>query len=488
MKIETQIALTYDDVLLRPGYSEILPHETDLHSQFSRHIFLNIPLVSAAMDTVTESSTAIVMAQNGGIGVIHKNMSLTEQAMEVEKVKRYEVGMIVDPVTIHPEATLQAVLELTANHKITGVPVVDSAQNLVGIITSRDMRSRKNLQQKVKEVMTPKEKLITAVFSVSSENAKELLHQHRIEKLPVVDDQGKLRGLVTLKDLGKSSTFPFSNKDELGRLRVAAAVGVGDKEFQRAEALVRAQVDAVVIDTAHGHSRGVLEMVKRLKSAFPNLDLVAGNIATASACEALIHAGVDGIKVGIGPGSICTTRVIAGIGVPQLTAVMECAPICQKAHVPFIADGGIKYSGDIVKALAGGANSIMIGSLFAGTDESPGEVILYQGRAYKVYRGMGSIGAMKMGSKDRYSQSSVEEKEKLVPEGIEGRVPYRGSLSQNIHQLMGGLRAGMGYVGAKNLTELYQKAHFITISSASLKENHPHSVIITEEAPNYHSP
>ncbi|MEK7484825.1 MAG: IMP dehydrogenase [Planctomycetota bacterium] len=488
MKLDTQIALTYDDVLLRPGYSEVLPHETELHSQFSRHISLNIPIVSAAMDTVTEALTAIVMAQNGGIGVIHKNMSPLEQAMEIEKVKRYEIGVISDPITIHPDATLQAVLELTSTHNITGVPVVDSEHTLVGIVTSRDMRSRHNLQQKVKDVMTPKEKLITAVGSVSSEIAKNLLHQHRIEKLPVVDETGKLWGLITLKDLGKSSTFPLSNKDGFGRLRVAAALGVGEKEFQRAESLVRAKVDALVIDTAHGHSRGVIEMIKTLKSAFPTLDIVAGNVATADACTALIQAGVDGIKVGIGPGSICTTRVIAGIGVPQLSAVMECAIVCHRAGIPFIADGGIKYSGDIVKALAAGANSIMVGSLFAGTDESPGEIILYQGRTFKVYRGMGSIGAMKMGSKDRYGQSHVEEKTKLVPEGIEGRVPYRGSLSQNIHQLMGGLRSGMGYVGAKNLSELYTKAHFITISAASLKENHPHSVIITEEAPNYHSP
>jgi IMP dehydrogenase len=484
-KLNPTMFLTYDDVLLKPGYSALLPAETQLQSRFSRNIALNIPIVSAAMDTVTEAATAIVMAQEGGIGVIHKNLPAMLQALEVQKVKKYESGMILDPVTVDPELSLQAFLELRERYKITGVPVVDKAGVLVGILTNRDLQFESNLNQKVQDIMTPKERLITAPLGVSLEEAKKLLHKHRIEKLPIIGSRGELKGLVTIRDILKTIDYPSSNKDDLGRLRVAAAMGVGPKERERAQLLVEANVDALVVDTAHGHSLGVIEMVKELKSAFHNVDIIAGNVATAQACEDLIKAGVDGIKVGIGPGSICTTRVVAGIGVPQLSAVMDAASVCVKAGVPFIADGGIKYSGDVVKALAAGASSVMIGSLFAGTEESPGETVLYQGRTYKVYRGMGSLGAMKLGSKDRYGQGEIDEIQKLVPEGIEGQVPYRGSLSSNIYQLMGGLRAGMGYVGAKDLIALQEKAQFVQISQASLRESHPHDVVVTKEAPNY---
>jgi IMP dehydrogenase len=477
--------LTYDDVLLKPGYSQNLPSETELETKFTKNISLKMPIVSAAMDTVTEADTAIVMAQNGGIGVIHKNLSGEDQAKEVKKVKKYESGMIIDPVTIGPEESLEAVMSITSRHKITGVPVVDSSNKLLGILTSRDMRFETNFRQKVKDVMTPLERLVTAEEGVSLEDAKNLLHKHRIEKLPVISGKGVLIGLITIKDILKGIDFPDSNKDDFGRLRAAAAIGVGGKEETRASLLVEAGVDAIIVDTAHGHSLGVINMVKTLRSRYSNVDIVAGNVATSEACRDLIKAGVDGIKVGIGPGSICTTRVVAGIGVPQLSAILDCAPICKEAGIPFIADGGIKYSGDMVKALAAGADTVMIGSLFAGTDETPGERILYQGRTYKVYRGMGSLGAMVMGSKDRYGQGAVDDLGKLVPEGIEGQVPYRGSLSSNIYQLIGGLRAGMGYVGAKNLVELKEKAQFIQITSASLKESHPHDVIITKEAPNY---
>lgn len=477
--------LTYDDVLLKPGYSETLPSETILESYFSKNISLKIPIVSAAMDTVTESQSAICMAQNGGIGVIHKNMTPERQAKEVVKVKKYESGMILDPITAKPDMSLNELLAITQKYKITGLPVVGEDNLLVGILTSRDMQFETNLNQKVSDVMTSKERLITGQEGISIEQARDLLHKHRIEKLPVVCKNGKLKGLITIKDIMKGIDFPNSNKDSLGRLRVAAAIGVGEKEWFRAEALVKAGVDAIVVDTAHGHSKGVIEMVKALKKEHKEVDIVAGNVATAEACEDLIKAGVDAIKVGIGPGSICTTRVVAGIGVPQLSAVVDCASVCRKHKVPFIADGGIKYSGDIVKALAAGATSVMVGSLFAGTDEAPGEMILYQGRTYKVYRGMGSLGAMALGSKDRYGQGAVDEIGKLVPEGIEGQVPYRGSLSSNVYQLVGGIRAGMGYVGAKNLNELVEKAQFVQISAASLKESHPHDVVITKEAPNY---
>ncbi len=483
-KISDQPALTYDDVLLKPGYSEILPSEAILETQFTRNIKIKIPIASSAMDTVTESKTAITMAKEGGIGVIHKNLSIEAQAAEVKKVKKFEAGMITDPITIHPDETLFKLVDLISTHKITGVPVVDENGVAVGILTSRDMQFENNLSQKVKEVMTPKEQLVTAPENIPLEEAKALLHKHRIEKLPVVDKAGKLKGLITIKDILKDIDYPNSSKDEQGRLRCAAAIGVGEKEFQRALALCEAGVDAIVVDTAHGHSKGVIEMVKKLKKEV-SCDIVAGNVGTAEGCQALIDAGADAIKVGIGPGSICTTRVISGIGVPQLSALLDARDVCEKAGVPYIADGGIKYSGDIVKALAAGAKCIMIGSLFAGTDETPGEMILYQGRSYKVYRGMGSIGAMALGSKDRYGQGSVDEVGKLVPEGIEGQVPYRGSLHSNIYQLLGGLRSGMGYVGSKNLGELREKAQFQIITAASLKESHPHDVMITKEAPNY---
>jgi len=476
--------LTYDDVLLRPGYSDVFPSEVNVQSRFSENISLNVPIVSSAMDTVTESQTAIGMAREGGIGVIHKNLPPELQAREVEKVKKYESGMILEPFTIHPEATLSEVKALTEKYKVTGMPVVDKNGVVVGILTNRDMSFEENPRLKVKDMMTSRENLITAMEGVSMNEAKKLLHKHRIEKLPVIDKKGKLKGLITIRDIKKSITYPHSNKDKFGRLRVAAAIGVGEKEIDRAALLVAAGIDALVVDTAHGHSRGVIEMVKKLKKLFP-CDVIAGNVATAKACQDLIRAGANGIKVGIGPGSICTTRVVAGIGVPQFSAIVECSEECHKAGIPVIADGGVKYSGDVVKALAGGASSVMIGSLFAGTDESPGEMILYQGRAYKIYRGMGSLGAMGLGSKDRYAQGHVEELNKLVPEGIEGQVPYRGALANSLYQLVGGLRSGMGYVGAKNLHELRLNAEFIKISAAALKESHPHDIIITKEAPNY---
>ncbi len=484
-KVNQVMALTYDDVLIKPSYSEVLPNETKTTTFFSKNIPLNIPIVSAAMDTVTEAPSAIVLAEEGGIGVIHKNLNPYRQAEEVEKVKKFEAGMILNPVSVDEETTLAYVMDLKNQKKITGVLVVDKNKKLVGILTNRDLQLESNFDQRVKDVMTKKEKLVTAHPSISIDEAKKLLHKHRIEKLPLITNDGVIKGLITVKDILKTITFPNANKDSLGRLRVAAAIGVSEKEFERAKILVEAQVDALVVDTAHGHSKGVIEMVKLLKKTFPHVDLVAGNVATAIACKDLIAAGVDGIKVGIGPGSICTTRVVAGIGVPQFSAVLECAEFCRKMHIPIIADGGIKLSGDVVKALAAGASSVMIGSLFAGTDEAPGEMVLYQGRAYKVYRGMGSLGAMALGSKDRYGQGAVEDLGKLVPEGIEGQVPYRGSLSSNIFQLVGGLKSGMGYVGANDLVELYQKAEFITISNAALKESHPHDVFVTKEAPNY---
>jgi IMP dehydrogenase len=477
-------ALTYDDVLIVPNYSEVLPTEVELKTKFSRNISMNIPIVSSAMDTVTESRTAIVMAQEGGIGVIHKNLTPEEQAFEVEKVKKYESGMIIDPFTVTPNQKISDLFDLMKKYKISGFPVVDENKKLVGMITNRDLRFISDHTKKVSEVMTSKN-IVTAPEGTSFSKAKEILQNHRVEKLPVVNQDGKLCGLITIKDIEKTIAYPLSNKDQFGRLRVAAACGVGDKEMKRVEALIRAQVDAIVIDTAHGHSKGVIDMVKAVKKLNANIDVVAGNVGTAKACEDLIAAGVDGIKVGIGPGSICTTRIIAGIGIPQMQAIFDCRPVCLKAGVPFIADGGIKYSGDIVKALAGGASSVMIGSLFAGTDEAPGEMVLYQGRAYKMYRGMGSLGAMEKGSKDRYGQSAVEEVSKLVPEGIEGQVPYRGSLANNLFHLVGGIRSGMGYVGAPNMAQLSERAKFIKITAASLKESHPHDVIITKEAPNY---
>lgn len=476
---------TYDDVLIKPSYSEVLPSEVSLESKFSKRIPLHVPIVSAAMDTVTEAATAIVLAQEGGIGVIHKNMTADEQAHQVEKVKKFEAGMILSPVTVLPETKIQDVLELKEKRKITGVLVVDADKKLVGILTNRDLQFEANLNQTVADVMTPKDKLITARDFIEIDEAKKILHKNRIEKLPIVDKENRVKGLITVKDILKAIHFPHSNRDHLGRLRVAAAVGVGEGEKQRAKKLIESQVDALVVDTAHGHSKGVIEMVQFLKKTYPEVDIVAGNVATKEACLDLIKAGVDGVKVGIGPGSICTTRVVAGIGMPQFSALIECAEVLRLHDVPMIADGGIKLSGDVVKAIAAGAHSVMIGSLFAGTDEAPGEMILYQGRAYKVYRGMGSMSAMAQGSKDRYAQSLVNDNQKLVPEGIEGQVPYRGPLSSNVYQLVGGLRSGMGYVGAKDLSSLYEKAEFIVISHASYKEGHPHDVIITKEAPNY---
>jgi IMP dehydrogenase len=477
-------ALTYDDVLIVPNYSEVLPTEVELKTRFSKNIYMNIPIASSAMDTVTEAGTAIVMAQEGGIGVIHKNLTPEEQAFEVEKVKKYESGMILDPFTVNPEQKISDLFNLMKKYKISGFPVVDADKKLLGIITNRDLRFVSDHSKKVKEVMTSKN-LVTAPEGTSFSKAREILQSHRVEKLPVVNGEGKLCGLITIKDIEKTIAFPNSNKDQYGRLRVAAACGVSDKEIKRVEALIAAQVDAIVIDTAHGHSKGVIDMIKCIKKMGSTVDVIAGNVATAKACEDLIAAGVDGIKVGIGPGSICTTRVIAGIGVPQMQAIFDCRTVCDKADIPFIADGGIKFSGDIVKALAGGASCVMIGSLFAGTDEAPGEMVLYQGRAYKIYRGMGSLGAMERGSKDRYGQSAVEEVSKLVPEGIEGQVPYRGSLANNLFHLVGGIRSGMGYVGAPTMKEFRERAKFIKITAASLKESHPHDVIITKEAPNY---
>lgn len=477
-------SLTYDDVLLMPSYSEILPSDACLKSRFSKRITLNIPLASSAMDTVTESQTAITMAQEGGIGVIHKNLAIENQAAEVAKVKKYESGIILDPVTITPDKNLREIKELIQSLGFSGFPVVEKGK-LVGIVTNRDIRYETDASKKIREMMTDIDHLVMAPEGISLEDAKKIMHTHRIEKLPITKEDGSLVGLVTVKDIEKSIAYPNANKDDLGRLRCAAAIGVGEKEMQRAKALVEAGVDAIVIDTAHGHSKGVINMLKEVKKLSEALDVIAGNVATKEACEDLIKNGADGIKIGIGPGSICTTRVIAGVGVPQLQALLDCKDTCKKADVPFIADGGIKYSGDIVKALATGAETVMIGSLFAGTDEAPGQRVIYQGRAYKFYRGMGSMGAMVKGSKDRYGQGAVTEDNKLVPEGIEGQVPYRGSLSENIYQLVGGIRSGMGYVGAKNLTELYDKAKFVRITAPGIKESHPHDVTVTKEAPNY---
>jgi IMP dehydrogenase len=477
--------LTYDDVLLMPEYSEILPHEANLKSRFSRNISLNIPIASSAMDTVTESQTAITMAQEGGIGVVHKNLSIEKQAKEVLKVKRFESGMVTEPITVSAEETLSEMYKRIEKFGFSAFPVVDDKNNLIGIVTNRDMRYEDDPNRKVKDMMTTRENLVVAEEGIDLSDAKKLLHVHRIEKLPITTSAGKLVGMITVKDIEKSKAHPNANKDALGRLRVAAAVGVGGKELDRAKALVEAGVDAIVVDTAHGHSKGVIEMVRTVKALSKDIDVIGGNVATAKACEALVEAGADGIKVGIGPGSICTTRVVAGIGVPQLQALFDCKEVCIKAGIPFIADGGIKYSGDIVKALAAGAETVMIGSLFAGTDEAPGERVIYQGRAYKLYRGMGSMGAMVKGSKDRYGQGNVTEENKLVPEGIEGQVPYRGSLAENIYQLIGGIRSGMGYTGSADLAALRKNAKFVKISPAGLKESHPHDVTITKEAPNY---
>ena len=479
---EIREGLTFDDVLLLPAHSKVLPRDVDLTTYLTTRIKLNIPLLSAAMDTVTEARTAICMAREGGIGIIHKNMSPAEQAVEVDQVKKSESGMIVDPITMDPDQKIYEALELMQKYRISGVPITKNGR-LVGILTNRDLRFETQLDQPIANVMT-KDKLVTVPPGTTLEEAKKHLHEHRIEKLLVVDDGYALKGLITIKDIEKVRKYPNACKDEIGRLRVGAALGVGDDREERLAMLVKSGVDAVIIDTAHGHSQAVIDAVVETRRAYPELSLIAGNIATADAAKALIKAGADAVKIGIGPGSICTTRVVAGVGVQQITAISDVAQVTRKLGVPLIADGGIKYSGELPKAIAAGADTIMIGSLFAGTDESPGETILYQGRTYKSYRGMGSIGAMKQGSKDRYFQGD-EIDVKLVPEGIEGRVPYRGPLSANIHQLMGGLRSGMGYTGCRSIKELQENGQFMRITNAGLRESHVHDVNITHEAPNY---
>ncbi len=479
---EIPVGLTFDDVLLVPAHSQVLPKEVNLSTQLTKTITLNIPLLSAAMDTVTESRTAIAMAREGGLGIIHKNMSSKSQAIEVDQVKKSESGMIVDPITMDPDQKIFEALEVMKKYRISGVPVTKNGK-LVGIMTNRDLRFETNLTQSIANVMT-KDNLVTVPPGTTLEEAKYHLHEHRIEKLLVVDKDYVLKGLITIKDIEKVRKYPNSCKDDLGRLRVGAAVGVGTDLDERAAALVAAGVDLLVVDTAHGHSQGVIDTIAQLRNNYPNVQLMAGNIATGAAAKALIDVGVDAVKVGIGPGSICTTRVVAGVGMPQISAIQHVAKVTHAAGIPLIADGGIKFSGDLPKAIVAGADIIMIGSLFAGTEESPGETILYQGRTYKSYRGMGSMGAMKQGSKDRYFQSD-EQDVKLVPEGIEGRVPYRGPLSDNIHQLIGGLRSGMGYTGCRTIRELQQDGEFVRITNAGLRESHVHDVIITQEAPNY---
>ncbi|MEA3347649.1 MAG: IMP dehydrogenase [Pseudomonadota bacterium] len=478
---EIMTGLTFDDVLIQPNFSDILPNEVDLSTWLTRDIKLNTPLLSAAMDTVTESKTAICMAREGGIGIIHKNMSIESQAFEVDKVKKSESGMIVDPIIMAPDHKVHEVLEVMEKYHISGVPIVDGDQ-LVGIVTNRDLRFETRMDRPLFDIMT-KDNLVTVSKGISMGEAKVLLHEHRIEKLLVVDDQNRLQGLITIKDIEKTRKYPDSCKDVRGRLRVGAAVGISDDREARIAALLKAGADVIVIDTAHGHSRGVLEAVEATRKTF-DCQLIVGNVATAAGAKALIKAGADAIKVGIGPGSICTTRIVAGIGVPQVSALMACNQVAEEFGVPMIADGGIKFSGDVVKAIASGAQAVMIGSLFAGTEESPGETILYQGRSYKMYRGMGSLGAMQLGSKDRYFQEGVDQK-KLVPEGIEGRVPYKGHLSSSIYQLLGGLRSGMGYAGCASIDSLRHDITMMRITPAGLRESHVHDVIITKEAPNY---
>jgi IMP dehydrogenase len=484
-------ALTFDDVLLKPGLSELMPSDADIRTRITREITLNIPIIASAMDTVTEAKMAIAMAQAGGLGVIHRNLEPEEQAAQVRQVKKFESGMVVNPVTIAPNATLADAHDLMQAHGISGIPVVEGGGNgragkLVGILTNRDVRFATDPRQKVAELMT-KDRLITVSEGVGQDEAKRLLHQHRIEKLLVVDGEYRCVGLITVKDMEKAVANPHACKDEQGRLRVAAATTVGDKGFGRTERLIEAGVDLVVVDTAHGHSRSVLDAVSRIKRLSNAVQVVAGNVATSEGAKALIDAGADSIKVGIGPGSICTTRIVAGVGVPQLTAIMDTVEVARKSGTPVIADGGIKYSGDLAKALAAGADCAMVGSLLAGTDETPGEVFLYQGRTYKTYRGMGSVAAMARGSADRYFQQDIKDTLKLVPEGVEGQVPYKGAASTVLHQLAGGLRAAMGYVGAKNLQELHEKAEFVRISGAGMRESHVHDVTITRESPNYPS-
>ena len=480
-----QNALTFDDVLLVPAHSNVLPREVSLATQLTRTIRLNIPVVSAAMDTVTEAPLAIALAQEGGMGIIHKNMTAEMQAIHVSRVKRFESGVVNDPVTIQPHMTVRDVIALTRLHKISGLPVVDGTK-VVGIVTNRDLRFETNLDQSIANIMTPQDRLVTVREGASREQVMELLHQHRLERVLVIDEAYNLKGLITVKDIQKSSDHPLACKDEKGRLRVGAAVGVGDGTEERVAALVEAGVDAIVVDTAHGHSQGVLDRVTWVKKNFPQVQVIGGNIATGSAAKALVDAGADGIKIGIGPGSICTTRIVAGVGVPQITAVSNVEEALRGTGVPFIADGGIRYSGDISKAIAAGAYSVMLGGMFAGTEEAPGEIELFQGRSYKSYRGMGSIGAMQKGSSDRYFQENNGNADKLVPEGIEGRVPYKGSMIAVVHQLMGGLRASMGYVGCKTIDEMRNKAEFVQITSAGMRESHVHDVQITKEAPNYH--
>ena len=479
-----QQALTFDDVLLVPAHSVVMPREVNLSTQLTRNIKLNIPLVSAAMDTVTEAPLAIALAQEGGLGIIHKNMTAAEQAAHVSRVKRFESGVVNDPVTIQPHMTVRDVLALTLKHKISGLPVVDGTK-IVGIVTNRDLRFETNLDQAISNIMTPRARLITVREGASKDEVIRLLHQHRLERVLVIDEVDTLKGLITVKDIQKSHDHPFACKDSKGRLRVGAAVGVGAETEERVAALAAAGVDVIVVDTAHGHSQGVLDRVRWVKKNYPHIEVIGGNIATAEAAKALVDAGADGVKVGIGPGSICTTRIVAGVGVPQISAISNVEEALRGSGVPFIADGGIRFSGDISKAIAAGAYSVMLGGMFAGTEEAPGEVELFQGRSYKSYRGMGSIGAMQKGSSDRYFQDNNGNADKLVPEGIEGRVPYKGSVLAVIHQLMGGLRASMGYVGAADITQMREKAEFVQITSAGMRESHVHDVQITKEAPNY---
>lgn len=478
--------LTFDDVLLKPAYSEVLPNDVDLKTRITKNIELNIPIISSAMDTVTESKMAIAMAQCGGMGCIHKNLSIKDQADEVRRVKKFESGIVINPLTITPEKTLGDALHIMQHYGISGIPVVESEKSnkLVGILTNRDVRFAIDRKQPVYELMT-KNKLITAKANISKGEAKQLLHKNKIERILIVDNKGNCVGLITGKDIEKSKQFPHACKDLEGRLRVAAAVGVGKDGIKRAESLIEAGVDVLIVDTAHGHSSGVIEAVKFIKKSYSDVDVIGGNIATSEAARALIDVGADAVKVGIGPGSICTTRIVAGVGVPQLSAVLDVAEICNKKNIPFISDGGIRFSGDLAKAIAAGASSVMLGSLLAGTEESPGDTILFKGRSYKMYRGMGSLGAMARGSADRYFQESVSDKLKLVPEGVEGRVPYKGHVSEVIHQLTGGLRSAMGYTGNKTIKEMHKNSEFVKITNSGLKESHPHSITITSEAPNY---
>ena len=478
-------ALTFDDILMLPGYSEVLPSHVSTQVALTKKLFLNTPIISAAMDTVTEHQMAQVMAQQGGFGIIHKNMSIKSQCYEVQKVKKYESGMILDPITLEPNTAVYTALEIMKKHFISGVPVVEGS-HLKGILTHRDLRFETNMQQSIRQIMTPREKLITANEGTTLEEAKEILHKHRIEKLPVVDKTGRLKGLITIKDIEKSTTFPNSIKDAYGRLFVGAAIGTGTKEQERAEALMHSEVDLLCIDTAHGHSKAVLDMLHFIKSKYPNLLTMAGNVATGEGATALANAGADIIKVGMGSGSICTTRVISGVGMPQVSAIVSCAEALKASGKTFVADGGIRHSGDIAKAIALGASAIMVGNMLAGSEESPGETILYRGRTYKSYRGMGSLGAMQKGSKDRYKQAEITGSNKLVPEGVEGRVPYRGAAYKILYQMLGGLRSSMGYIGAKNINDFQKKTKFIKVSSKSYLESHIHGVSITKEAPNYH--